>query len=159
MNKRAVTSIGPRLLKRLVVNVNKARNSPSSATHLFHWAFLWQGLPIFLAVQFAFLIPDLSLSHPVLESASCCDCFGLWQDWQERCHWQSLCGLQQHRGGAATLVRHVGQPEATHCTVAHLTAGGGGRRHACSQEVGRQKGNEKRSLSAFAHIVLFSQYL
>lgn len=77
----------------------------------------------------------LVLLYLIVESANCCDCFGLWQDWQERCHRQSLCGLQQHRRGAAALVRHVGQPPAAHCTVAHLTARGGGRCYAGSQEV------------------------
>lgn len=84
---------------------------------------------------FPLLSRSLVFLYLVVESANSCDCFGLWQDWQERCHRESLCGLQQHRSGAAALVRHVGQPPAAHCTVAHLTARGGGRCHAGSQEV------------------------
>lgn len=96
---------------------------------------LWS-VPRFIPARLplAVTLTGLSLSL-VVESANCCDCFGLWQDWQERCHRESLCGLQQHRSGAAALVRHVGQPSAAHCTVAHLTARGGGRCHAGSQEV------------------------
>lgn len=84
---------------------------------------------------FPFLSFSLVFLCLLVESANCCDCFGLWQDWQERCHRESLCGLQQHWSGAAALVRHVGQPQAAHCTVAHLAARGGGRCHAGSQEV------------------------
>lgn len=63
---------------------------------------------------------------PLPESASGGDGFGLRQDRQERRHRQSLCGLQQHRRGAATLVRHAGQPPATHRPVAHSAGRGGG---------------------------------
>lgn len=76
---------------------------------------------------------------PLSESASGGNCFGLWQDWQERCHRQGVRGLQQHRGGAATLVGHAGQPPAPHRPVAHPASGGGGWCHAGSQEVREKK--------------------
>lgn len=61
----------------------------------------------------------------ITESSSCYNCSGLWQDWQERCHRQSVCGLEQHRHRAPSLVRYAGQPEETHRAVARAEAGRG----------------------------------
>lgn len=58
----------------------------------------------------------------VAESSSCYNCSGLWQDWQERCHRQSVCGLKQHGHRAPSLVRHAGQSKETHRSVARAQA-------------------------------------
>lgn len=86
------------------------------------------------------------------ESASCYNRSGLWQDRQERCHRQSVCGPEQHGHGAAPLVRHAGQPQETHRPVARAEARGGGGRSAHHQEIGRAPFSS-------CLVVLFSQYM
>lgn len=60
------------------------------------------------------------------ENRSCDHSAGLWQDWQERCHWEDLGGKQVHRGRAETLVRHACQPPPPYRPVASTAARRGG---------------------------------
>lgn len=88
----------------------------------------------------------------VTESTSCCNCSGLWQDWQERCHRQSVCGLEQHRHRDPSLVRHAGQSKETHRSVARAQA----RRRSggpagCSEKI------EQPKTPKSIRVVLFTQ--
>lgn len=105
--------------------------------------------PIFLICA----VPEFFLSITT-ENPGCNHSPGLWQDWQERCHWEDPGGKQGHRGRAETLVRHAGQPPPPHRPVASTAARGGGgccrRSHKC-QEVNCHQTTSPRPHSYISH--------